>query len=74
MSLGGYLGKRAGELRLAEGDLAGRVEGAVLEGKVSVEEARAIEARRAWKPGEAHESVEDYDPVLRAHCRLDVTG
>jgi len=30
----------AGELRLAEGDVAERVEGSVLEGKLTVEEAR----------------------------------
>jgi hypothetical protein len=74
MSVAEYLGKPAAELRLAEGDVAGRVEGAVLEGKLTVEEARAIEARRVGKAGEAYESVEDYDPVLRSHCRLDTTG
>jgi hypothetical protein len=74
MSVVGYLGKAAGELRLAEGDVAGRVEGPVLEGKVSVEDALGAAAGKARKAGETHESVADYDPVLRSHCRLDVTG
>ena len=62
-------------LRLTEGLVTeGRVVGRVLEGKLSVEEAQAIAAAKAWKPGEAYESVADYDPVLRSHCRLDKAG
>jgi hypothetical protein len=75
MSIAGYLGKAAGELRVGEGEVTeGRVEGRVLEGKLSVEEAQAVVTAKAWKPGETYESVADYDPVLRSHCRLDREG
>ena len=46
-------------------------DGQVLEGGLSVEEARAVAARGAWGLGETYESAADYDPVLRSHCRLD---
>lgn len=38
---------------------------------LSVEEALATAARRAWRLGMTYESVGHYDPVLRSHCRLD---
>jgi hypothetical protein len=75
MSVAGYLGKSR-ELRLTNGIPAARVEGAVLEGIVSVERGLAAGAVRAF-PVDAtgqtsvYESVARYDPVLRAHCRLD---
>jgi hypothetical protein len=72
MSVAGYFGKSAGRLRLKGGDFpAGRVNGQVLEGGLSVEEALAVAARAAWRVGETCESVDCYDPVLRSHCRLD---
>lgn len=64
----------AGELRLNADEVADRVEGPVLEGKISVEEAHAIVNRKVWKPGETYESVAHYDPVLRSSCRLDREG
>jgi hypothetical protein len=75
VSVAGYFGKSAGHLRFGGGDFpAGWVEGQVLEGGLSVEEALAMAARRAWKVGETCESVDCYDPVLRSHCRLDEKG
>ena len=75
MSICGYFGKAGGRLRLKSGDLpARRVEGQVLEGGLSVEEALAVAARQAWRVGEAYESAANYDPVLRSHCRLDEKG
>jgi hypothetical protein len=50
---------------------AREVEGQVLEGSFSVEDALAGAARRAWRVGKAYASVAHYDPVLRSHCRLD---
>jgi hypothetical protein len=72
MSICGYFGKAGRRLRLKGGDFA--VEGQVLEGGLSVEEAVSLAARRAWGVGEAYESAADYDPVLRSHCRLDEKG
>ncbi len=74
MGGGGFGGRGGGELRLADGDVAERGGGVVLEGKLSVEDARAMGAKKAWGTGEGHGSVADYDPVLRAHCRLDKEG
>ncbi len=76
MSVSGYFGKSGGKLRLKSGDIAaalfdGQV---VLEGSLSVEDASAVEARRAWRLGDTYESVAHYDPVLRSHCRLDGEG
>ena len=74
MSVDVHFGKR-GELRLKGGDVpADWVEGEVLEGTLSVEEAQAKVVRRVWRPGERYKSVADYDAVLRAHCRLDREG
>jgi hypothetical protein len=72
MSVCGYFGKGPGTLRLSGGDVPGaRADGQVLRGKASVEDALAVEARRAWRLGETYESAAHYDPVLRSHCRLD---
>ena len=52
MSVAGYLGEKPGELRLRAGDVpCARMEAQVLEGKLSVEEALAVAARRAWRRG-----------------------
>ena len=75
MSVLAYLGCETRELRLRAGDVprAG-MEAQVLEGKLSVEEALAVAARRAWRAGEAYGSAALYDPVLRSHCRLEGEG
>jgi hypothetical protein len=62
MSVAGYIGKNEKESRLPrEGtdDLGIRHTG--------VEEGQKRERARG---DEAYESLADYDPVLRAHCRL----
>lgn len=76
MSVAGYLGKGREKLRVKEGAIAeGRVKGAVLEGKMAVEEARAVDAGKSRSGALPEcESVEEYDAVLRAHCRLDSSG
>jgi hypothetical protein len=65
MSIAGYLSPRKTELRMAEksvDELGIRFEGAM---------ANAEKAIRERKSGdECYDAVEDYDPVLRAHCRL----
>ena len=61
MSVSSYFGKAGRKLRLKIGD----------KGSLSVDDALAVEARRAWRLGETYESVAHYDPVLRSHCRLD---
>ncbi len=63
MSVAGYIGKNAKELKLSrEGtdDLGVRYGG--------VEEGTKKE--RAKGDEEVYESVVEYDPVLRSHCRL----
>ena len=70
MSVAGYLGSEKPELRMAKksGDeLGARFEGTVLTGEKTVEEGLKGDAVRPTD--EYYESVEDYDPVLRAHCR-----
>ncbi len=79
MSVTGYLGARVDGLRMPKGPEAERfgADGAVLEGRRSVELERAMEAARVAAgasrgPGRpaTWARVEDYDPVLRSHCRL----
>jgi len=56
------------------------MEGEVLSGRMSVAQRREAEVIALLgltpikKDGEGYESVEDYDPVLRWHCRLDREG
>jgi hypothetical protein len=77
MSVVGYLGPLTGDLRLGAGDVPTpdvpglQLEAEVLQGRFSVEEAQARAAARGARRGERYGSVGDYDPVLRAHCRLD---
>jgi hypothetical protein len=65
MSIAGYLSPSRVNLRLPEkgvDELGIRFEGAAGTGE---------EAVREKKPGdEYYDAPEDYDPVLRAHCRL----
>ena len=80
MSVMGYFAPVAGELRLKDGDLSvtnlpglsGQAE--VLNGRFSVEQALARAAVRGARAGERYGTVGNYDPVLRAHCRLDQEG
>jgi hypothetical protein len=47
------------------------VKGAVLTGEESLGERRAEDAAPAGRTdGEFYSEVEDYDPVLKSHCRL----
>ena len=79
MSVSG-LGRNPKDLRLKAGDVpASEVPGLqgeadVLNGHFSVEEAQARAAQRVARRGEMYGSVAHYDPVLRAHCRLDKEG
>jgi hypothetical protein len=65
MSIAGYLSAGKTEVRTPKkgvDELDIRFEGAVANGE---------EAVREKKPGdEYYSTLEDYDPVLRAHCRL----
>ena len=46
-------------------------DGPALEGEKSVEEARRAGCpARLRRDEEVYENVEDYDPVLRFHCKL----
>ena len=63
MSIAGYIGKNVKELRFPrEGtdDLGIRYGGA----------EEGLKNEKAKGDQEVYESVVDYDPVLRAHCRL----
>jgi hypothetical protein len=52
MSIDGYFGPKRGELRLKAGAVRG--DGPVLEGRVSVEDAQAIAARREVRDGKGY--------------------
>jgi hypothetical protein len=74
MSIAGYFVRRVPELRMRRelhDKLGIRVEGAVLAGEKSVKERRAEDAVRAGRTeGEFYSGLEDYDPVLKSHCRM----
>jgi len=80
MSIAGYFSKRGyTELRMPkEKDALGiQFEGPVLTGEKSVEQqqrdivtSREAAVRATSPLGESYKTVEDYDPVLRDHCRL----
>jgi hypothetical protein len=81
MSIAGYLSKRnTVELRMPKSDESGkpcndgpaiRFEGPVMRGEKSVrQEQRDVAIRATSHRGESYSTIEDYDPVLRAHCRL----
>jgi hypothetical protein len=75
MSIAGYFAStsRAADLRLKAGDVAKGV-AEVASGAVLIEDTQARAALSGVRRGELHESVGNYDPVLRAHCRLDREG
>jgi hypothetical protein len=74
MSIAGYFRKRGyTELRIpkTKSDLGIQFDSPVLTGEKSVEQQQREAAIRATSPlDESYKTVEDYDPVLRAHCRL----
>ena len=75
MSIQAQLGAVPPELRLKPGEaMPFRGQGPVVEGKLSVGEAQAAACRKNRRPAEQYASVGDYDPVLRAQCRLDQEG
>jgi hypothetical protein len=78
MSIAGYLVRRGPEWRMrrefrdeaGKDELGIRVEGAVLAGEKSLEERRSEDAVVAGMEGEEfYSGLEEYDPVLRSHCR-----
>ena len=78
MSIAGYLSAGKTELRMPKESvdaLGIRFEGAVTTGARTVEEQLLRDAVRVNMPEDVcYENVEDYDPVLRSHCRLPVLG
>jgi hypothetical protein len=79
MSILGYFGPARGDLRLKPEDIAGQGLSAIPDQPdVSLQPLSAddilAQAARGVRPGERYGGVEEYDPVLRAHCRLDRKG
>jgi hypothetical protein len=73
MSIAGYFGRSPLDLRVKAGDLSKGITAGVAEvssGGLPVEEAKALPSFAEKRYG----SVGDYDPVLRAHGRLDREG
>ena len=63
MSVAGYIGNNVKAPR----NLRGVVSDALKDDVTKDAELKSLELKRETK---AYESVADYDPVLRAHCRL----
>jgi hypothetical protein len=74
MSIAAHLAGRTGELRMPKDggrEVGVRFAGQVLTGEKSVEFRLAEDGMRpVVVPAESYRTVADYDPVLRAHCRL----
>ena len=74
MSVAGYVGRNARELRMPKGVSDGlgiRYAGAVLTGETTPEAKLRVEAGLASKPrAECYGDAGDYDAVLKSHCRL----
>lgn len=72
MSIFGYFARRTGPLWMPKGvdELGIRWTGPVLEGRESVEEALATAGGRGSETVE----MDEYDRVLRDHCRLEREG
>ena len=68
MDIAMYFASGQGDLRVKAGDLS-RAVTELSNGRPSVEEAP-----QQILPGARYGSVGVYDPVLRAHCRLDQEG
>jgi hypothetical protein len=78
MSIAGYLVRRGPVWRMrpalrndaGEDELGIKVEGPVLAGEKSLEERRAEDVVSAGREeGEFYSELEDYDLVLKSHCR-----
>lgn len=76
MSVAGYVGRKVNvrELRMPKGvsdDLGVGYTGSVLTGETTPEAKRRAEAVLASRAcAERYEDADDYDPVLKSHCRL----
>jgi hypothetical protein len=74
MSIAAHLAGKTRELRMPKDgghEVGVRFTGQVLTGEKSVEFRLAEDGiRPARVPAGSYRTVEDYDPVLRAHCRL----
>ncbi len=73
MSVAGYFGSGPADLRVRARELSNRLTASVTEvsgGGLPVEEVKALPSLVEKR----YPSVGDYDPVLRAHCRLDGEG
>src|SRR5437868_4672286 len=75
MSIAGYLSARPVWSRMpadAGKQIGAEFRGEVLGGKLTAAEELGLSAVETVGPvGERYFDVEEYDPVLRAHCRLD---
>jgi hypothetical protein len=69
MSIAGYFGSGPADLRVKARDMSKNIT-EVSGGGLPVEEAKALPSLAEKR----YPSVGDYDPVLRAHCRLDREG
>lgn len=69
MSIAGYFGSGPADLRVKAGDLSEALT-EVSRGGLPVEKEKALPSFVE----KCYPSVGDYDPVLRAHCRLDREG
>jgi hypothetical protein len=72
MSIAGYFGRRVPELRTRRklrDELGIQSEGAVLAGEKSLGERQAEDAATAGRNDGEYSGSEDYDPVLKSHCR-----
>jgi hypothetical protein len=74
MSVAGYLRPGAGLPRMsrtAGKELGAEFHGAVLRGELTAAEKLGLEAMTSGRTeAERYFDVSEYDPVLRAHCRL----
>ena len=70
MRIAGYLSRCKTEARMSgkgSDELGIRFDGDVLTGEKTVEEQ--LKGDSVLPGGEYYQAVEDYDPVLQAHCR-----
>ncbi len=77
MSIAGYFGHGQLDLRVKAGELSKGVTAGITAGVAEVSNGRLpVEEAKALPPfaEKRYGSVGDYDPVLRAHCRLDWEG
>jgi hypothetical protein len=72
MSVAGYIGKnvKVRQIPRVGTDEVGISYGGAKAGRGDEERAETVERSTVNRKRESYESVEDYDPVLRSHCRL----